>query len=121
MPLPKVNSGDLITSQAWNDMIDEIDSKVAKAGDTMTGPLLLTGGQSNLNTTNGDIRIGNDTNNLKIGVSTSGIAAGTVRLSSSGNSNRIIALAHGAENKLTIKLVVSDSVPMSTELSRTVN
>lgn len=43
--LDRVNAGDIITSSAWNEIIDELnDHKVNKAGDIMSGPLSILGG-----------------------------------------------------------------------------
>jgi hypothetical protein len=43
MALPHVSAGALITSTAWNNMVDEFEKKVTKTGDSMTGPLTVGG------------------------------------------------------------------------------
>src|SRR5215212_9451750 len=45
-PFPK-SRGDLIRAQDWNDLVSEVErlgtAKVTRAGDSMTGPLTITG------------------------------------------------------------------------------
>jgi hypothetical protein len=55
----------------------------------------VSGGQRNLGTTEGDFRIGDDTNRLKFGVATSGIFAGTAGIRAQG-TNAILALGAGS-------------------------
>ncbi len=43
MPISKVQKGDLVTSSAWNNMVDEINLKTNRAEDTFSGALTITG------------------------------------------------------------------------------
>ena len=102
MPLSKVTPGALITATAWNEVIDEFDKKLDKTGGTMTGPLTvnapvsslpqlsLSGGNSDLAATQGDLRIGNASAQLRIGVDTSGVGLGESRIRALGGSSKLI-------------------------------
>ncbi len=39
MAIPKVNSGDLLTKDKWNQLVDQIDLKINRAGGIVSGPL----------------------------------------------------------------------------------
>ena len=65
-------------------------------------PLHVLGGNWDLGSTEGDLKIGNDTHRLKMGVALGGGGAGTSRIRSVGGQNSLI-LGSGANDVLTIK------------------
>lgn len=65
------------------------------------GPLQVTGGNGDLGATEGDLRVGNDSYRLKIGVALGGGGAGDVRMRAVGGSNRLF-IGGGAADTLTV-------------------
>ena len=118
-PFPK-SSGDNIRSTDWNELIAElIRLDTAKTnrtgGDTFSGPLTIGGGRWDVNATEGDFRIGNDTFRMKIGVALGGGGAGDVRMRAVGGTNRLM-LGGGDSDTLTIQndqVGIGASVPQS--------
>src|SRR4051794_39330871 len=109
-PFPK-GQGDVIRSGDWNDLANEVIAldgrKVNRAGDAITGsltisstlavgttapqaPLHILGGNSDLTTTEGDLKIGNTTQRLKIGVALGGASAGDAHIQAQGGTNRLL-------------------------------
>lgn len=95
--------GDIIRSDDWNIVTNEVDRlDVAKpnlSGAAFTGPLsvqvavgqpqlTLSGGNGNVTTEQGDLRIGGAFHQLRVGVTTSGASAGDSRI-------RAVALSQG--------------------------
>ncbi|NES77323.1 MULTISPECIES: hypothetical protein [Okeania] len=68
----------------------------------VTGPLTVSGGNWNLTTTEGDLKIGNNTHRLKIGVATSGNGAGDVRICAQGGTHRLM-LGSNTADVLTVQ------------------
>ena len=75
---------------------------VAKAGDTMTGPLTIMGGNWDVGATEGDLKVGDATFRMKIGVARGGAGAGDVRIRAQGGTNRLM-LGGGTGDDLTIQ------------------
>jgi hypothetical protein len=67
----------------------------------LSDPLSLSGGNWDLNQTEGDLKIGNNAYRLKIGVDTGGAGAGDVRIRAQGGTNRLM-LGSGTSDVLTI-------------------
>ncbi len=65
------------------------DTKVGIGTTTPDALLDIKGGQWDLNATEGDLRIGDDTYRLKVGVATGGAGAGNVRLRAVGGTNKL--------------------------------
>ena len=78
------------------------DGKVGIKTDSPDATLDINSGQWDLDTTEGDLRIGNDTYRLKIGVATGGGGAGIARIRAQGGQNRLILGANNSD-VLTIK------------------
>ncbi len=68
----------------------------------VTGSLTVRGGSGNLTTTEGDLKIGNNTHRLKIGVATSGSGAGDVRIRAQGGTHRLM-LGSNTADVLTVR------------------
>ncbi len=103
----KKKQGDLIASPDWNEMVDEIkrleSKKLNVAGVTApAAPVHVAGGNWDLSTSEGDLKIGNDSHRLKIGVALGGRGAGNVRIRAHGGTNRLI-LGGGTKDVLTVQ------------------
>ena len=109
MPLTFNNKkpGDIVRSNEWNEMTNEVNAKLNRSGGAITGSLTvsnnlgvnvptpstklhISGGNWNPTTSNGDLMIGDSTHRLKIGVATGGGGAGDVRIRAQGGTNRLI-------------------------------
>jgi hypothetical protein len=127
-PYPK-SPGDAIQSADWNQAVDEVirldNAKLDQAGGQISGDLEvagnlsvvtgnlsvgvappearvhLFGGQWDVSNTEGDLKIGDATNRLKIGVATGGGGAGDVRIRAVGGTNRLM-LGGGANDTLVV-------------------
>ncbi|MEB3295793.1 MAG: hypothetical protein VKJ24_21795, partial [Synechococcales bacterium] len=122
-PFPK-EKGQPLRSRDWNQLVTEVQrldtDKVNKLiGDSIKGPLTidsslgigvtvpkaplhLAGMNWDVNTSEGDLRIGSDTHRLKIGVAIAGGGAGDVRIRAMGGTNRLM-LGSNTEDLLTIQ------------------
>ncbi|NET24634.1 hypothetical protein [Okeania sp. SIO1I7] len=68
----------------------------------VTGPLTVSGGNWDLTTTEGDLKIGGATHRLKIGVAIDGDGAGDVRIRAQGGTNRLM-LGSNTTEVLTVQ------------------
>ncbi|ASC72321.1 uncharacterized protein XM38_032780 [Halomicronema hongdechloris C2206] len=121
-PFPK-SKGDALRSDDWNQLTQEVQrldtDKLNKAGDLIDGsltisgslaigrkspqaPLHLAGGNWDVSNTEGDLKIGDDTYRLKVGVATAGGGAGDVRIRAQGGTNRLL-LGSGKDDVLTVQ------------------
>ena len=115
-------AGDLIKSEDWNDAIDEIvrlgDDKLDAAGGAVSGPLTVAGalgagvevpeaplhvagGNPDLSASEGDLKIGDASHRLKIGVALGGAHAGDVRIRAEGGEQRLM-LGSGTGDVLAV-------------------
>ncbi|MDQ7916589.1 tail fiber domain-containing protein [Mesonia sp. MT50] len=86
--------------------IDGVNNATAdtKVGIGTTNPdaqLDISGGQWDLTTTEGDLRIGNDTHRLKMSMSTGGAGAGNGRIRAVGGTNKLL-LGGGTDDVLSV-------------------
>lgn len=109
-PFPK-SQGDPIRSKDWNDVVNEIIrlDNARVGADRLAGPLSVdtmlgiglgatppsttlhvAGGNWDPNASEGDVKVGDATFRLKIGVATGGAGAGDVRLRAQGGTNRMM-------------------------------
>ena len=127
MPITGLNlgtktKGDLILSNDWNTVVLGVESleadKLNLSGGNMTGTLTVntrigintapstklhvSGGNWNLASTDGDLKIGNNDYRLKIGVATGGGGAGDVYMRAVGGTNRMF-IGSGTTNTLTVQ------------------
>ncbi len=82
-----------------------IDRETGNLGVSTINPaakLDITGGQGNLTTTEGDIRVGNEALRFKLGVTLTGRFGGDVRIRAEGGTNRMM-LGSGTEDVLTVQ------------------
>jgi hypothetical protein len=120
-PFPK-SKGDALRSEDWNQLAKEVQrlgiAKLDSDGDDIAGsltisgalaigrtspqaPLHLAGGNWDVSQGEGDLKIGDDTYCLKIGVATGGGGAGNVRIRAQGGTNRLM-LGGGTGDGLTV-------------------
>ena len=92
-------------------------SSLIAAGATFPGPLTVTGQYWDLSATEGDLRIGNNTHRLKIGVAPDGGGAGDVRIRAQGGTHRLM-LGSDTRDVLTIQ---NNNVSVSGNLTVTGN
>ena len=95
-------SNRLLLGSGANDVLTIVDQRVGIGTLDPTAPLDVAGKNNwNPNTTEGDLRIGNDTYRLKIGVALGGAGAGDTRIRAEGGTNRMM-LGGGANDILTV-------------------
>jgi hypothetical protein len=121
-PFPK-SKGDALRSEDWNQLTKEVQrldtDKLNRTGDLIDGsltivgslsigrkspqaPLHLAGGNWDVSNTEGDLKIGDDTYRLKVGVATAGGGAGDVRIRAQGGTNRLL-LGGGTGDVLSVQ------------------
>lgn len=121
-----LNEGQLVTTSFWNNFVNSVEKldeeKINKTGGVIDGPLTIhgnvsidtqsskapfhiSGGQCEVNRTDGDFKIGDDKHCLKIGVDKYGDHAGDVRIRAWGGTHKL--MFGGGDNDI---LFVSDNV-----------
>jgi len=107
-----------------NGTIDMVIDREGQIGIGISSPattLDIAGGQWDLNNTNGDFRIGNNTRGLRIGVATgNGPGGGDVRLRAQGGTNRLF-IGAGNEDVMTVtpnNVAVNGDVNITGEVNR---
>ena len=97
-------NGTPLTASQWQDVTGGINFAGGNVGIGVVAPqarLHVAGGQGNIAATEGDLKIGDDTFRLKIGVATGGASAGDVRLRAQGGTNRLM-LGGGPNDVLAV-------------------
>lgn len=96
--------GDLVVhkDQAGSELVVKDSGNVGIGLTNPESQLHLSGGKWDVTNTEGDLKIGDGTYRLKIGVARGGAGAGDVRIRSHGGTNRLI-LGSGAIDVLTIQ------------------
>lgn len=79
-----------------------VSSAISPDADLRSRSLSVSGGQWDIASTDGDLKIGNNATRLKIGVATAGAGAGDVRLRAHGGTNRLL-IGSGAADVLTVQ------------------
>ena len=106
-----------VSSSLWKISADNIYYNTGNVGIGNTSPkakLDIAGGQWDLNNTEGDLRIGNNTYRLKMGMSTGGGGAGRAHIQAQGGINEIV-LGTGSKEVLKIK---EDAIVVDGEVNR---
>jgi len=85
------------TSSIGNSIMTELSNRIGISVSSPSAKLDVLGGQSDLVTTDGDLKIGNATYKLKMGIATTGGNAGEANISVQGGMNRLFI---GAGNTL---------------------
>lgn len=112
--LKNFNTGPAVRVEQGNVLINGA-SKLAIGHLNPQSQLHLSGGTWDARTTNGDLKIGNDTYSMQVGVALAGGGAGDVRLHARGGTNRMI-LGAGGNDVLTVR---SGNVGINTITPRT--
>ncbi len=95
-------SNRLLLGSGTDDVLTVVDQKVGIGTLDPSAPLDVVGKNNwDPNATEGDLRIGNDTYRLKVGVALGGAGAGDTRIRIDGGTNRMM-LGGGANDVLTV-------------------
>lgn len=106
-----------VTSTASDQFIVDADGGVGIGTESPEAPLDVAGGNWNLSTTEGDLKIGDDTYRFNLGVALGGAGAGSVNMRAKGGAERL-NLGSGGSNVVTVNEtdgvypVVDDTYPL---------
>lgn len=106
-----LNEGQLVSTGFWNNFVNAVEEldkdKISKSGGSMSGPLSISAGNWDIVTSDGDFRIGDKKNSLKIAVVTKGKHAGDVRIRAQGGTGRLILSSENSETLVVQKEIVT--------------